>query len=70
MNLTAREIYWIGELRTGPQARSHYKEITLDVVDTAKKKDSGVFAGVMVDRKDYRLARRESEKKIERRKEK
>ncbi len=66
MNLTAREIYWIGELRTGPQARPHYKEITLDLVDLAKKIDPAVFSGIMVDRSDNRLARRESEKKIER----
>lgn len=65
MNLTAREIYWIGELRTGPQARPHYKEITLQIVDLAIAKDPSVFAGVMVDRNDYRLARRESEKKLE-----
>lgn len=65
MNLTAREIYWIGELRTGPQARPHYKEITLDLVDLAQKADPAVFAGIMVDRSDNRLARRESEKKIE-----
>lgn len=67
MNLTAREIYWIGELRTGPQARPHYKEIVLELVDEVSKVDPAVFQGVMVDRNDYRLARRESEKKIERR---
>lgn len=65
MNLTAREIYWIGELRTGPQARPHYKEITLQIVDKAKEKDPFVFNGVLVDRNDYRLARRESEKKLD-----
>lgn len=67
MDLSAREIYWIGELRTGPQGRPHYKEITLDVVDAAIKSDPGVFQGVLADRNDYRLARRESEKKLEKR---
>ncbi len=67
MKLSAREIYWIGELRTGPQGRPHYKEITLDLVDQGIKADPGVFQGILVDRHDYRLARRESEKKIEKR---
>lgn len=66
MDLTSREIYWLGELRTGPQGRPHYKEITLDIVDDAKKADPGVHQGILVDRNDYRLARRESEKKLER----
>ncbi len=63
VSLSAREIYWMGELRTGPQARSHYKQVVLDMVDQAVAKDPNVFQGIMVDRNDYRLARRESEKK-------
>lgn len=65
MTLSAREIYWIGELRTGPQGRPHYREIVTDMVDLALSVDPLVFSGIMIDRNDYRLARRESEKKSE-----
>lgn len=65
VSMTARELYWIGELRTGPQARPHYKEVVLSMVEQAIEKDPGVFQGILVDRNDYRLARRESEKKKE-----
>lgn len=61
--LSARELYWIGELRTGPQARPHYKEVVLNMVDAVMATDPGVFQEIMVDRNDYRLARRESEKR-------
>ncbi len=61
--LSAREIYWIGELRTSPQARPHYKEVVLNMVDAVMAKDPGVFQGILVDRNDYRLSRRESEKR-------
>ena len=66
ISISAREIYWMGELRTGPQARSHYKQVVLDIVDEASKKDPSVFRGLLADRNDYRLARRESEIRIER----
>lgn len=65
MNLSAREIFWIGELRTGSQARPHYKEVALEIVDSALRATPAVFQGIMVDRVDYRLARRDSEKRIE-----
>lgn len=67
MNLTAREIYWICELRTGPQGRPHYREIAQQIASGAKARDPSVFQSIMVDRNDYRLSRRESEKNIERR---
>jgi thymidylate synthase ThyX len=65
MNLTAREIYWIGELRTGPQGRNHYRMISQQIVQLAKKVDPVIFSGLMADMNEYTLARRESEKKIE-----
>lgn len=65
-DLTAREVYWIGELRTGPQARSHYKEVVLQIVDKARAISPALFQGLQEDRDDHRLARRESEQKIER----
>lgn len=68
VNITAREIYYMGELRTSPQARSHYKNVVLSLVDRAIGQDPMVFRGIMVDRNDYRLARRESEKNIEKKK--
>jgi thymidylate synthase ThyX len=68
MNLSAREIFWIAELRTGPQARPHYKEIVLSMVDAARQANPNIFSNVLVDRQDYRLSRRESEKKLEKKK--
>lgn len=65
MNLTAREIYWMVELRTGPQGREHYRQICQDIARLAKKSAPSLFQGLMVDAKSYALARRESEKKIE-----
>ena len=65
MHLTAREIYWIGELRTSPQGRPHYRKICQQIATLAKEKDPSVFQGMMIDYNDYSLARRESEKKIE-----
>lgn len=68
--LSAREIYWIVELRTGPQGRPHYREVCQQIADEVLFVDPAVFVGMMVDRNDYSLARRESEiktdKKLER----
>lgn len=66
MNLTAREIYWMVELRTGPQGNPHYREICQQIAQAAKKVTPALFEGLLVDINDYTLARRESEKKIER----
>lgn len=65
INLTAREIYWISELRTSPQGRPHYRMICQEMARQAIKVSPGVFQGLMVDWNDYSLSRRESEKKIE-----
>jgi thymidylate synthase ThyX len=62
MDLTAREIYWLVELRTGPQARLHYKKVCLKIADLAMKASPVVFQGLMADRNEYPIARRESEK--------
>jgi len=67
MNMTVREIYWLVELRTGPQGNPHYREITQQIGAQATKAAPDVFQGLMTDWNDYSLARRESEKKIENR---
>lgn len=64
MNLSAREIYWMVELRTGPQGRTEYRKICQEIARLAIETDPNIFAGLKVDNNDYRLSRRESEKKI------
>ncbi len=68
MNLTAREIYWMVELRTGPQGRPFYRMLCQKIARLATQSSPLVFAGLLVDNSNYTLARRESEKKIERKK--
>ena len=65
MNMTARELYWIAELRTGPQGRPEYRKVVQEMVRQAKRKSPNVFAGIKVDNNDYSLSRRESEKRSE-----
>lgn len=67
MNLTPREIYWMVELRTGPQGRPHYRQICQQVAQQAMEASPTVFKGLMVDMNNYDLSRRESEKKKEQR---
>lgn len=65
MNFTAREIYWLVELRTGPQGNPHYREISQQIGLQAQTASPTLFSGLMIDMNDYSLARRESEKKID-----
>ncbi len=65
MNMTAREIYWLVELRTGPQGNPHYRQIAQQMGAEAAKVAPDLFQNLMTDWNDYSLARRESEKKIE-----
>lgn len=65
MNLSAREIYWMVELRTGPQGRPHYREICQQIAQQAIDASPAVFQGMMVDWNDYSLSRRESEIKAD-----
>lgn len=65
MRMTAREVYWMVELRTGPQGRPHYRKICQQIGKLASKASPAVFQGLMTDWGDYALSRRESEKKIE-----
>lgn len=65
MNMTAREIYWIVELRTGPQGRPHYREICQQIAKLAQDTDPALFQMLLTDWNDYSLSRRESEKKID-----
>ncbi len=62
MNMSAREIYYMGELRTGPQGRPHYRKVVQEMVDQAAGVHPDLFKGIFIDRNDYSLARRESEK--------
>lgn len=64
--VNAREIYWISELRTGPQGRPHYREIVQEISALVSLVAPGVFQGMRTDYNEYGLARRESEKKIDR----
>ncbi len=68
MTLTAREMFYMAELRTGPQGRPHYRMIVQEMMKQVLKVHKNMFAGAMVDWNDYSLARRESEKRIERKK--
>ncbi|MBI3290249.1 FAD-dependent thymidylate synthase [Candidatus Microgenomates bacterium] len=65
MELTAREIYWMVEIRTGSQGRPHYREICQQIADQVWKVSPALFAGLLTDRNDYSMARRESERKAE-----
>jgi thymidylate synthase ThyX len=65
MNLSAREIYWMAELRTGPQGREHYRQVVQDMVRKVTVFAPNLFAGIKTDWGSYALSRRESEKKIE-----
>ncbi len=65
MKLTARSIYWMVELRTGPQGRPHYRQVCQQIAAEAAKVDPSVFQSIEVDMNDYSLSRRESEKKID-----
>jgi len=68
MQMSAREVYWLVELRSGPQGREHYRQISQDIGRLAKKAAPAVFQKLMIDTNSYALARRESEKKIEKKK--
>lgn len=68
MDLTAREMFYMAELRTGPQGRPHYRMIVQEMMRQVLKVHKDMFAGAMADWNDYSLARRESEKRIERKK--
>lgn len=65
MNITAREIFWMIEIRTGPQGREHYRQICQDIAKKASEVAPNLFAGLMTDWGSYSLSRRESEKKID-----
>lgn len=65
IDTTAREIYWIVELRTGPQGRPHYRAICQDMAKKATEATPVLFQMLMTDWNDYSLSRRESEKKID-----
>lgn len=61
--MSAREIYWLTELRTGQQGKRSYREIAQKIAELAMKVTPPVFQGMQIDWNDYRIARRESAKK-------
>ncbi len=65
ITMTAREIYWMVELRTGPQGRPHYREVCQHIAHAATEATPALFQVLMTDWNDYSLSRRESEKKID-----
>jgi len=62
VDITAREMYYEGELRTGPQGRSHYRRLVQEMARQAVAVHPNLFKGMMIDLSDYSLSRRESEK--------
>src|SRR3990167_9391910 len=61
-----RELGWEAELRTGPQGHPDYRKIEHEKINAvAKVHPALVEALKFVDFNDYKLARRESEKKID-----
>lgn len=63
LQISARELYWTGELRTGPQGRPHYREIVQDMVTLAQQVSPAIIQGLLVDRNSYPMARRELKNK-------
>ncbi len=62
-----RELAWEAELRTGPQGHPDYRRVEHLKVEAVKKIHPSLMAALkFVDFGDYALARRESEKKIDR----
>ncbi len=62
-----RQLGWETELRTGPQGHPDYRRVEQLKVDLVRKVHPGLVEALkFVDYNDYDLARRESEKKIDR----
>lgn len=61
-----RELAWEAELRTGPQGHPDYRRVEHLKVEAVKQVHPSLMAALkFVDFKDYELARRESEKRID-----
>lgn len=63
MKVSARELYYIFELRTGQQGKPAYRKVVQEMAKLVMNKDPEVFAGAFVDWNTYSLSRRESAKK-------
>lgn len=59
-HLNAREMYYQGELRTGPQGRPHYRHIVQEMAKRVMEVHPDMFTGMKIDWNEYSLARRES----------
>lgn len=58
MTASARQIYYMAELRTGPQGRPHYREIIQQVAQAVIDVHPSLFSAMAVDRDSYGLSRR------------
>lgn len=65
VKMSLRELYWIVELRTGPQGHPDYRKMAQEMFRQAETVHPSLVKKMMVDMNDYDLARRESEQKIE-----
>lgn len=65
VKMSLRELYWIVELRSGMQGHPDYRKMAQTMFEKVKAVHPSLVDKMMVDMNDYDLARRESEKKIE-----
>ncbi len=65
LQLSAWEVYWIGELRTGTQARPEYGEICRQMASIAKRVDPNIFSAMIIGEEEGRIPRRKYAKKLE-----
>ncbi len=67
MHMSARALYWMSELRTGPQGRPEYRMLSMQMADHAGAVHPALFSTLRIDRNSYSLSRRESEIKASKR---
>lgn len=70
LQASLRQIHWIGELRSGPQGRMHYKKIMEQIYLLARERFPGLFGGMKFDSNFHPISRRESERRFEDKKKK
>ena len=66
VRMSLRELYWICELRSGMQGHPDYRKMAQIMFEKVKAVHPSLVSNMMVDMEDYDLARRESEKRTER----
>ena len=65
VRMSLRELYWICELRSGMQGHPDYRKMAQEMFEKVRAVHPSLVEKMMVDMKDYDLARRESEKRTE-----